>query len=232
MTRTNVLVPAVALAGLAALSACSSSTPQARTPAPSSTVSSAPTTAPPTTSSTTAPPTTAPPTTAPPTPPPSNTSPSPTTTSAGGSGSQSCLTGDLTITQGGSGGAAGSVYTAVDFVNQGPGACTLDGHPGVSFVGGDDGHQVGTSAARGSEEPLARVVLQPGGEAHATLRITEAGNFPPATCSAEAVRGLRVYPPDQTASAFVPFSEPDQACAGPGAAQLTVEPVVAGPPTR
>ncbi len=239
-TRT-ALVPALAV--LAALSSCSSSGPETSPPVATSTVPAAPPTgAPPTGAAPTSTPTASSsvspgasaPTSAP-------ASPAPGATAQGGksqaptaSGPQPCRTQDLTITEGGgSGGAAGSVYTAVRFVNKGAAACTLSGHPGVSFVGGADGHQVGAAADRGSEEPIGRVVLKPGGQAHATLRITQQGVYSDADCGPEPARGLRVYPPDQTASAFVAFTGGGQvACSKTSVSLLTVEPVTPGPPTR
>lgn len=138
-----------------------------------------------------------------------------------------CASGQLTVTVGGgSGGAAGSIITAVNFVNKGAVTCTLDGHPGVSFVAGADGHQVGNAAKRVGAS--VKITLTRGAVAHATLRVVQAGAFDPATCHPTQARGFRVFPPDQTASAFV--AHPQTACAGRGASQLTISPVEAGPP--
>lgn len=140
-----------------------------------------------------------------------------------------CGSGQLTVTiGGGSGGAAGSVITAVNFVNRGASTCTLDGHPGVSFVAGDDGHQVGNAAQRTGTP--TKITLKSGAFAHATLRVVQAADFDPATCQPVQARGFRVFPPDQTASTFV--ARPWTACAGRTVNQLTVSPVEAGRPAE
>lgn len=125
-------------------------------------------------------------------------------------------------------GAAGSVITAVGFTNSGLSTCTLDGHPGVSFVAGDDGHQVGNAAQRVGTPML--VTLPPGGAARATLRIVQPGTYDPATCQPTPARGFRVFPPDHTASVFV--RQPRTACAGTTITQLTISPVQSGPTGR
>lgn len=161
---------------------------------------------------------------------PPTASPAPPGSPAPGSspaGPAPCRTSDLRITVGGgSGGAAGSVYTAVLFTNAGSAPCTLDGHPGVSYVAGEAGTQVGPAAARTGTP--SRVVLAPGAGAHATLRIVQYRNYPTGVCDPAAVRGFRVYPPDQTTAAFVP--EPGTTCRDQRV--LTVGPVAAGPPTE
>lgn len=139
-----------------------------------------------------------------------------------------CTTAHLRISVGGgSGGAAGSVYTAVNFRNTGSGTCTMVGHPGVSYVSGADGHQIGNAARRELTGTL--VTLRSGAVASATLRILEYGVYDANLCRSTDVRGFRIYPPGQTASAFVAGS--GRACSGRSAPQLSVRPVKAGPPT-
>ena len=105
----------------------------------------------------------------------------------------------------GSEGAAGSTYVTLRFTNTGHSACALLGHPGVSFVAGDDGHSVGLPAAKANDKYKV-VKLQAGQSADATLRIANALNFPRSTCSPTAVRGLRVYPPGGRKSFFLKLS--------------------------
>jgi hypothetical protein len=64
------------------------------------------------------------------------------------------------------------------------------------------------------------VLLANGATKTATLRIVEAGNFPSTRCHMTTAAGLRVYPPNQTASKVVPF--PFGACARAGPVYLSV----------
>ncbi len=149
------------------------------------------------------------------------TNPPGTATSAGPA---RCATAQLRLGLGAAQGAAGSTYRPMTFVNTGSATCTLDGHPGVSYVAGDDGHQVGAAAARTGTPTV--VTLAAGATAHATLRVVNDQNYDAATCRPTAVTGLRVYPPDQTAAAFVPAA--GTGCAATGVVLLTIGPVSAG----
>lgn len=159
------------------------------------------------------------------TPPPSSAS---TTTP---SGPAACATDNLALSLGPAGGAAGSLYYPLHFVNKGTTSCTMTGYPGVSFVAPGNGQQVGKAGTRPSE-PTPTVTLAPGGEATATVQIGETGNFSPADCGPTAVSGLRIYPPGNTAAAYVAFPSPQQACSkdltSTGSNQLVVHPVKAG----
>ena len=116
------------------------------------------------------------------------------------------------------GGTAGSTYYPLEFSNVGHHACTLSGYPGVSATHG--GSQVGPAATR-NQQSHGTVTLAPGATAHVILRIVDWG----ALCSREVVAdGLKVFPPGQTRSEFVPFSF--GACAHRGV--LIVGPVRAG----
>ncbi|MGH3624742.1 MAG: DUF4232 domain-containing protein, partial [Sciscionella sp.] len=119
------------------------------------------------------------------------------------------------------------VYRPLRFTNSSGSTCTMIGYPGVSYVAGDNGVQVGAAAVRtGGNRVL--VTLAPGQVASATVGFTQVDNFDPAACQKTAVRGLRVYPPHDTASLFI--ANPGFGCAGrvPGA-QLQVKTVVRGP---
>ena len=56
--------------------------------------------------------------------------------------------------------------------------------------------------------------------ASAALKIANTGVFPPATCRSTTAAGLRVYPPNQTASKIVPY--PFRACSGTAPVYLQV----------
>jgi hypothetical protein len=57
----------------------------------------------------------------------------------------------------------------------------------------------------------------------AVLQIVDADNFPSAVCRPTTAAGLRVYPPNQTASKVVPY--PFLACSRPGPVYLSVQAV-------
>lgn len=132
-----------------------------------------------------------------------------TTTPATSARSDLCAAGSISGALTNQNGAAGSIYYTLRFTNQGSTSCVLQGWPGVSFVSSSTGPQVGAAATRipGSDPALT---LAPGASAGAALQITEAGNYG-TSCRATAVSGLRVYPPNQTASLYVAHS--DHACA-------------------
>ncbi|GAA0946052.1 DUF4232 domain-containing protein [Pseudonocardia zijingensis] len=131
-----------------------------------------------------------------------------------------CTSGELAATLGEGGAAAGSVYRPLVFTNTGSRTCELRGFPGVSYVAGDDGHQVGPAAAMTGERG-GQVPIPPGGTAQAQLRLANVQNFDPADCAPVPVRGLRVYPPGDTASLFVP-AEGTGCSAPPPGDQLSI----------
>lgn len=137
----------------------------------------------------------------------SSTSESTTTTETSSAvAGQPCVSENLKASLGEPEGAAGSSYYALIFTNTGTVSCTLQGFPGVSYVTGDNGTQVGGSAAwDGSKGPA--VTLEPGGTATAQLQEVNVQNFPSDVCKPVSTRGLRVYPPGETAALFVP--QPD-----------------------
>jgi hypothetical protein len=103
-------------------------------------------------------------------------------------------------------------HTGLQLLNVGTTACTLYGYPGVSWVAGTDGHQVGAAATRqpdtaGGAE--GTVTLQPGGLASAPLDIVDASVLPSSACKPVPVTGLRVYPPGQTAAMFIQLGSVD-----------------------
>lgn len=148
--------------------------------------------------------------------------------SGASAGNGQCLTSNLKVTVGGGDAGAGHAFLPIVFTNVGSGSCTIAAYPGVSFVAGDDGHQVGDPATRvpGS---MPTITLQPGQAASAALSMTNIGMYDAGQCQPVAVRGLRVYPPNNTASAFVPLSG-QQACSAhvPNQTPLQIKPVVQG----
>jgi hypothetical protein len=134
-----------------------------------------------------------------------------------------CQTRQLVATIGSPDGAAGSVYYKLTLANLGS-ACSLTGFPGVSAVS-VTGRQLGAPATRsgraGKTIVLKGATADTFATASATLRITEAGNFPSARCGQTLAAGLRVYPPDQRTALAVPL--PFQACSKSAAKALSIQ---------
>lgn len=150
--------------------------------------------------------------------------PAPVTEQASGNPDR-CTTAELTgsVLDGDAG--AGSRFATLVLTNSGSRTCELRGFPGVSYVAGDDGHQVGPAAAMAGERG-GSVRLGAGGSAGAPLRLVNVANYDAAVCLPTPVRGLRVYPPGDTASLFVPME--GTGCAGtPPGDQLSVQTLAA-----
>jgi hypothetical protein len=140
--------------------------------------------------------------------------------------SDECKVADLNVRLGGGDAAAGTSYRALVFTNKGGRTCTMQGFPGVSFVAGDDGHQVGPAAYRTGDKG-AVVTLKPGDSAFADVGFVQVANYDPAACKPTEVRGLRIYPPHDYDSMFLP--NPGTGCAGtPPGNQLTIATVQPG----
>jgi hypothetical protein len=107
------------------------------------------------------------------------------------------------------------------FTNTSSHRCTIDGYPGVSYVGGGNGTQVGAAADREQADQRKLIVLSPDQVATVQLRESAAGNFT-GSCRAQPVEGLRIYPPHNTASVFVPRKT--TGCANPKVHLLSIGP--------
>ncbi len=127
----------------------------------------------------------------------------------------------------GGGGAAGSTLPYLVLTNTGSQRCTLQGWPGVSFVGDGNGTQLGAAGQFDRSSPHGSVTLDPGAAAHAPLRIAQALNYPQATCQPAPADGLRVYPPDSTHALFVATSGMT-ACRSTGVNLITIQAVLPG----
>lgn len=130
----------------------------------------------------------------------------------------------------GGGGAAGSYGVALILTNTGDRTCELQGWPGVSFVGGGDGTQLGASATldRASEHPTVQIA--PGGYAQAILTMVQAANYDAAECQPQQSEGFRVYPPGSTASLYIGAGgDLFTACTTPSVQQLSVGAIQPGP---
>lgn len=134
-----------------------------------------------------------------------------------------CTTSELNISTGTQQGAAGSVLIDLNFTNAGSTDCTLHGFPGVSFVGMDNGTQIGAPAVR-EGDAFPAVTLGPGENTIAAVKISRAENYDSDACSLQPVDGLRVYPPGETASAYLPL-EGFNGCDNDGLELLTIKSV-------
>ncbi|MFC5996510.1 DUF4232 domain-containing protein [Pseudonocardia hispaniensis] len=168
----------------------------------------------------------APPTTPAAVAPPPGPTPAPAPGPAGtAAGTPPCTAAELGLTLGEPDAAAGSVHRTLIFTNTGSRTCALIGFPGVSYVAGDDGHQVGPAAERSGPRG-GEVRIEPGTTAVAGVQMVQVANFDAAACGPTPVRGLRVYPPGETHAMFVPMA--GTGCAGnPPGPQLTVTTVTA-----
>ncbi|WP_408630222.1 DUF4232 domain-containing protein [Amycolatopsis mongoliensis] len=194
-TKLSRLFPVVAAsAGVLALSACGSggTTPAASSSTPSTSASPTSTTATTAASS----PSSSTPASSPPAQPVDN---------------GLCKAGDVALSLGQGDAGAGSVYRPLLIKNTSAKPCEIQGFPGVSYVAGNDGHQVGKDAFREGTKGNA-VKLNPGQSAVADIQFVNVRNFDPGTCQPTSVKGLRIYLPQETASNFVPSD--GTACAG------------------
>ncbi|WP_258804789.1 DUF4232 domain-containing protein [Pseudarthrobacter sp. NS4] len=116
------------------------------------------------------------------------------------------------------GGAAGSVYMKLNLTNTGSEPCLLRGFPGVSLAADNAGAPIGAPATRDGSAPVADVLLAPGQTGSAVLRYTQAGNY--MDCAMVDAAGYRIYPPEDTASLFLP--QPTKACSNADITLLSI----------
>jgi hypothetical protein len=144
------------------------------------------------------------------------------------SGLAACDTANLQVSlkSNSGGGAAGSTYVPIQFTNTAGAACALYGYPGVSFVTGQNGSQVGAPARRSGSFANVTVSVAAHATAHAWLQVAEAGNYPASSCHPVSTHFLKVYPPGNTAPAYVSFSS--QTCSSAKVVTMTIDPVRTG----
>jgi hypothetical protein len=139
-------------------------------------------------------------------------------------GPAGCLAADLQAQLGASQGTAGTIYQVIVLTNTSASSCTLYGYPGVSFVNGQGGSQVGAPATRNPAVKAAKLTLAPGGKANALLAVHDAGAFP--SCRLTNVDWLRIYPPGDYGSLYLQYKA--QTCANAAKSILTVTAVSPG----
>jgi hypothetical protein len=152
---------------------------------------------------------------------PTEDSSGPATTDAGAT--PLCATPDLEVqvkpAEGG--GAAGTTHQTISFTNRGEATCTIDGHPGVSYVKGRT--QVGAAADR-TGDPTS-VTLEPHGVATADLAVSDPGNYGD-ECRPTPVDKLKIFPPDNRQAQTMRIQA--TGCAAESVHLLTVGPVTQG----
>ncbi len=116
------------------------------------------------------------------------------------------------------GGAAGSVYMKLNLTNTGTEPCLIKGYPGVSLAAHADGEPIGAPATRDESTPAADVLLAPGQTGSSVLRYTQAANY--SDCTLVEAAGYRIYPPEDTASLFLP--QPTRACSNADITLLSI----------
>jgi hypothetical protein len=104
------------------------------------------------------------------------------------------------------GAAAGSAYYPIDFTNISSTPCMMFGYPGVSFVTGQGGSRLGKAATRNSAVAPVPVTLAPGKVAHATIQVTDAGNYTRSECKPVTGHWLKIYPPNQFTAIYARFT--------------------------
>jgi hypothetical protein len=151
---------------------------------------------------------------------------SPASSSPAAAGPAGCATRDLQAKAGVAQGAAGSLYQVIDFTNISNATCTMYGYPGVSLAAGTPVTQVGMAASRSTVAGPTVVTLAPGQTGNALLRITQAVNYPSATCSPAKTTYLQIYPPNQTTPIYLAYSS--TGCTSTSVNLLTIGVVQAG----
>jgi hypothetical protein len=143
-------------------------------------------------------------------------------------GPAACATSGLSVKLGAGNGAAGSTFVPIVFTNTTGSSCSLFGYPGVSFVTGQGGSQIGSAAMRDPTQPASSIVVAAGGVAHATLRVVQADNFPAAGCKPTPVSTLKIFPPGQTAALYLAFSSRTCASTSPADQVLYIQTIGSG----
>src|ERR1700722_19994952 len=144
----------------------------------------------------------------------------------GSVGPAGCLPSGLRATLGAAQGTAGSAYQVIVLANVSGKTCALYGYPGVSFVSGIGGSQIGKDAARDRTIPAKVGTLAPGQRGSFALRVVDAATLPAASCDPVTARWLKIFPPENTAALYVGYTA--RACASKTATILTTRAVTEG----
>lgn len=142
-----------------------------------------------------------------------------------------CKANTLALSFGGSDAGMSQQYHVLRFTNTGKRTCAIVGWPGVSYVTGDNGQQLGAPAVRAGKKG-AQVNLAPGAVASTVIHSVDTGVYDGGACRPTPVRGYRIYAPDDTASMFIALPAGTQGCANPadtGLGVVTIRPGLGSP---
>jgi uncharacterized protein DUF4232 len=114
------------------------------------------------------------------------------------------LSGTVNTSQGGA--AAGSTYYPLNLTNTSKSSCYLFGYPGVSFVTGPSGSQIGEPASRNPAIAPSTVIVPPGGTAHVTVQVVDPLNYSKSDCQPVTAHWLKVFPPGQFTALYIKFT--------------------------
>ncbi len=137
-----------------------------------------------------------------------------TSSAAPAGGPPACRAAGLALRFLGQQGATGHGELGFAVRNTGSVPCRTFGYPGVQFLDASGG-RLPTRAQRTTDDffghlPVIEIVLAPGASASFRLAVTH-GNASPAGCT--TAHGLRVYPPDDTATLHATIPEGAAECA-------------------
>jgi hypothetical protein len=120
-----------------------------------------------------------------------------------------------------------AINVSIVLHNTGSTSCTVQGWPGVSYVGHGNGTQIGGAASLVRTAPHPTVTLQPGGTAQAHL----SAHSPQESCTTAPVDGVRVYPPGSKQSFFdsTQLVTTGGVCADASTSLLSVEAFIPNP---
>jgi len=124
-----------------------------------------------------------------------------------------CKAATLALSFGGSDAGMSQQEQVLRFTNVGKRSCVIVGFPGVSYVTGDNGQQVGAPAVR-TGKIGTQITLAPGAVASTVIHSVDVGVFDASACRPTPVRGYRIYAPDDRASMFIAVRAGVQGCAG------------------
>jgi len=116
----------------------------------------------------------------------------------------------MSLSQGSSSGAAGTIYKHAVVTNTGSVSCTLTGYPAVFMLDGG-GTQVGSGAAANALYPVATITVAPGAKAHTVVAYPQQANFNPGVCSSIGST-MKLYLPGVVTALTTTWS--DYSCPG------------------
>ena len=118
----------------------------------------------------------------------------------------SCTNSDLTASYHRSDAGMGHTYGWIVLRNTSGHACRTGGYAGISYVGDENGTQIGAPAVRIDGSQVHSYVVRPGQRLRSSIDEVTALNYPRRTCRPSHVDGFRVYVPGSTLSQYVVHS--------------------------